>query len=532
MAGKKLLLTSICRPMGPRYGDSESVGYELLHGQITRSQGIFSPRSVIHYFSLDYIAYNLDTPTVVLQYPSEKEFIKELSKGYDYVGISFILSTFHKMKRMSALVRKYSPHSKIVLGGYGTVLSDEELSPYGDYFCRGEGVEFMRDLLGEPPKPMPYDHPLITNGLKVFSFSIGNNGMVFGGLGCPNGCDFCCTSHFFKRRHIRLLPEGDDVFNLIQRYRREDPEIKFTVLDEDFLLNQKRARRFLELVRASGEEPPSMFVFASIKALSQYDIRELLEMGITGVWIGYEGKRSGYAKQQGRDVKELFQELRAYGINILASFIIGFEYQTREIIHQELEELLTLKPTFTQILIYGPTPGTPFYERVKQAGLLRPEYENNQEFYYHKCTGYYGMVKHPTMSGEEIERLQERCYRRDFELLGPSVVRCMENWWNGYWKLVHDESPVLRKRAEVYRKDILNGLPMFLTARILGPSRVARRSATELYRTIKSRFNYPRFLNSVLSIGALVLGCWTWLCMRMNWFQHPRLTRNTYRVSG
>src|SRR3989344_7622007 len=110
---KKLLLASVCRPMGPEYGDAKSVGYELLHGQVTRAQGIFSPRSVIHHFSLEYIAHNLDAPTVVLQYPSEKEFIRELREGYDFVGVSFVLSTFHRMKRMVALVRKHYSNSKI-----------------------------------------------------------------------------------------------------------------------------------------------------------------------------------------------------------------------------------------------------------------------------------------------------------------------------------------------------------------------------------------------------------------------------------
>ena len=42
----KLLLTSVMRPIGPAYGDAESVGYELLHAQVTRAQGMFSPRAV------------------------------------------------------------------------------------------------------------------------------------------------------------------------------------------------------------------------------------------------------------------------------------------------------------------------------------------------------------------------------------------------------------------------------------------------------------------------------------------------------
>ncbi|MDD5657714.1 MAG: cobalamin-dependent protein, partial [Elusimicrobia bacterium] len=153
---KKVLLTSVCRPLGPKYGDGPSVGYELLFGQVTRAQGIFSPRAVHRHFSLDYIAYNIEAPTVVLQYPSKRELVRELEKGYDYVGISFILSTLHRMKEVVALVRKHAPGSKIVLGGYGTVLGEEFLKPYGDHFCRGEGVEFFRGLLGEAPRPGPY----------------------------------------------------------------------------------------------------------------------------------------------------------------------------------------------------------------------------------------------------------------------------------------------------------------------------------------------------------------------------------------
>lgn len=529
---KKLLLTTVCRPLGPRYGDSTSVGYELLHEQVTRAQGMFSPRALVHHFSLEYIAHNLDLPTVVLQYPSERELIRELEQGYEFVGISFVLATYHRMRRISEIVRKYSPASKIILGGYGTVLSDEELRPYGDFICREEGIGFLRRTLGEPEKPMPYDHPLILNGLKVFSLPIGNNGMIFGGLGCPNGCDFCCTSYFFKRKHIRLLPEGDDIFHLIQSYRRRDPHIKFTVLDEDFLLNQKRARRFLQLVRESGDAPPCMFVFSSIKALSQYDIHELLEMGVTGVWIGYEGQRSGYAKQQGRDVRDLFREFHEYGINILASMIIGFDYQTPEIIDQELRDLLSLRPTFGQFLIYGPTPGTPFYERIQSEKKFVEPLRSDRSLYYRKCTGFYGMVEHPTLSSEELETIQRQCFRKDFEVLGPSILRAVESWYLGYQKLIQEKSALLRKRAETYKQDILNSIPAFLPARLLGPSAEARKTAERLYREISKTWKVDSLANQLKSWVAFGSALWTGLCLKTGWFQHPRLVRLAYRMEG
>ncbi|HVS88514.1 MAG TPA: hypothetical protein VHF01_09890, partial [Candidatus Acidoferrum sp.] len=98
LGGVKVLLTSVCRPIGAAHGDATSVGYEVLHGQITRAQGIFSPRSTSYTFGLDYIAANLDAPATVLHYPSHAELIRELRKAPTFVGISFNLSLFQRMK--------------------------------------------------------------------------------------------------------------------------------------------------------------------------------------------------------------------------------------------------------------------------------------------------------------------------------------------------------------------------------------------------------------------------------------------------
>src|SRR5512137_1153293 len=384
---KTVLLTTVCRPLGPQYGDATSVGYELLYRQVTRAQGIFSPRTVNIQFSLEYIAENLDAPTVVLQYPSKSEFIKELKKGYDYVGISFLMAIFHKVKDMVALIREHAPNTKIVLGGYGTILTDEELTPYADYICREEGVAFMRRLLGEPEIPMPYKHPLLVSWLKVFGWKVSGTGKIFAGLGCPNGCDFCCTSHFFSRKHIKLLPEGKDIYAVAERYLDQDPRLVFLILDEDFLLNKKRAMEFRDCV-IKGGKTISIFAFSSVKAISQYTVEEILEMGIDGFWIGYEGERSNYAKQQGRPINDILREFREHGITVLASMIVGFDYQNQEIIAQELDSLMKLKPSLSQFLIYGPAPGTPFYERVIKENLLHDIYTTDKDLFYRRADGF------------------------------------------------------------------------------------------------------------------------------------------------
>lgn len=515
--------------MGPQCGDSTSVGYELLYRQVTRAQGIFSPRQVNIQFSLEYIAENLDAPTVVLQYPSKREFIKELKKGYDYVGISFLMAIFHKVKDMVALIRKHAPNTKIILGGYGTILTDEELAPYSDYICREEGVTFMRRLLGEPELPMPYKQPLIVNDLRVFGWKASSTGEIFAGLGCPNGCDFCCTSHFFKRKHIKLLPTGKDIFDVIERYLETDPNLVFLIIDEDFLLNKKRAMEFRDCVIQSGKQL-SIFAFSSIKALSQYKVEEILEMGIDGFWIGYEGTRSGYAKQQGRPTEEIFQEFRAHGISILASMILGFDYQTPEVIAQELDGLMQLRPSLAQFLIYGPVPGTPFGNRARSDKLMLDKYVQDPAALYRNADGFTTTMKHPTLSPSQIEKLQQWCFDQDFQRLGPSIYRVLEARLLGYLKLKDSPNPLLRKKAEYYANDLRCAAPAFRAGRAFGPNAAVRRWIGELEQRIYAEFGRPTFKEQVQSVAGVGAAAWTWLTLKLDLFQHPKLLRTAYRV--
>ncbi|MFH1434522.1 MAG: hypothetical protein ABIJ56_02280, partial [Pseudomonadota bacterium] len=178
---KRVLLTSVCRPFGEKYGDGFGVSYEGSH-QLLWAQGIFRPRSTTTQWGIDFIAENLNTPVVTLHYPSLKQLINEIKKGYDYVGIAFVVPTFHKIKPMVEAIRRHAPGTKIILGGYGTILPDEELAPLSDYICRGEGVAFMRELLGEP-NGTDYKQPIIAKQSYLFSLPIlARVGYIFAGL--------------------------------------------------------------------------------------------------------------------------------------------------------------------------------------------------------------------------------------------------------------------------------------------------------------------------------------------------------------
>lgn len=148
-----------------------------------------------------------------------------------------------------------------------------------------------------------------------------------------------------------------------------EPDMSIVVLDEDFLPNRRRAMEFRDCVKEGGPKL-SIFAFASVEAISRYTVEEVLEVGIDGLWIGYEGTRSGYAKQEGRPVGKLFRERREHGISVLSSMIVGPPYQMDEAIDEELSGLLVLRPTLAQVMIYRPIPGTRIFEQVVREGRL------------------------------------------------------------------------------------------------------------------------------------------------------------------
>jgi len=531
MQKPSILLTTVCRPFGGS-GEGDSVGAELFHAQVTRAQGIFSFRQVIRSWGLDYIAENISYPSVVLHYPSEREFLKEIrSRRYDYIGINFVVATFHKVRRMAELIRMHAPDAEIVLGGYGTVLPDELLAPLSDHVCREEGIRFFKKLLGEEPD-YRLRHPYAPiPSPSLYSYKRPTKvAHITSGLGCPNGCDFCCTSHFFKRRYIPFAETGRELYETILQMEKKaldegDDLGGFILIDEDFFLQKERAAEYLECVRREGRVF-SIMGFGSIRALSQFTADEIAEMGFEIIWIAFESPSAGYAKMKGREIGTLFSELQSRGVAVLSSMIIGFPHQNRNDILRDFELLMSYQPAMTQILIYFAFPGTPFYKKVIAADRYLPQYRDQPD--YRRWDGFSMHFKHPDLTAPELENLQGELYRQDFRLLGPSVVRISEIWFNGYRSLRKSPNPLLKARAERMRLFCRSALPGLFPAFLFAAGRHSRRKARKLLREIVQETGALTFAEKAKGFGAVLFSIWTWLKLKLNIFQQPRLLRLEY----
>lgn len=532
--GARVLLTSVPRPLGPRWGDAPSVGYDAVGNQFTRAQGVLCPQAFEHHYGLEYIAANLDAPTVSLQFPTEAELVRELAGGdYTHVGISFNVSTAHHMGRVCRWVREHAPKATIVLGGFGAALPQDYLLRHGDVVCRGEGAAFFRELLGEPPRDPPGHHPLIQSTTRLMGLPLSRSGMVFGGLGCPAGCDFCCTSHQLQRRHVPLLPTGEHLVRVIRGYRRLDPRapaIQLRVLDEDFLSHRSRALDLRERVLEEGLSL-SMFVFASVRSLSLYRPAELVEMGIGAVFVGYEGAEAPYAKRQGRDWGELFADLRRHGIWVQTSMMIGMDYQDEATVRREFEALMALEPAAPLYSLHVPLPGTPLHDCIESQGRWLPPYREDREARWRFSDAFSCVHQHPHMSPQVLRDLQTWCYEEDYRRLGPTLLRIGQVWCEGWLHLRDRDEPSLRRRAGILARSLRDLAVLLPLVHALAPSDGVRDRVRRLQEAIRP-LAPGRLPTRASSLALFPLAGGFAAARRLGFFSQPRTLRHTWWGEG
>lgn len=468
----RILLTSVFGPYAQddEFGSQKINPMELWHNQVTRVQGPFSLRMFNRSFGMLFIQANIDAPCMMLDFPTLDRFIEELKTvKYDIIGVGSITINVLKVKKMCELIRKYQPDATIVVGGHVANLPDLHERVDADEIVKGEGVRWFRMYLGENPN-RPLVHPEIPTyvdyrnmGTTVNIKPRDRTATLIPSVGCPLGCNFCVTSAMFggKGKFVNFYDEGDELFEVICQLESAMNVRSFFVMDENFLLHRKRALRLLELMKEHGKSW-SFNVFSSANVLSKYSIDQLVELGISWVWMGLEGESSKYAKLKGIDTRPLVKKLQANGIRVLGSSIIGMEDHSPETIDRVIDYAVSHDTDFHQFMLYTALAGTPLYEELKIAGKIKPETEvpTSDHHGQFRFNFYHPLIK----DGQETEFLL-RAFNRDFAINGPSVIRAVRTTLQGWKKhKAHTDSRV-QKRFEWESKDLLkHGVPMVVAA--------------------------------------------------------------------
>jgi len=438
----RVLLSSVFGPYAQddEFGSRAINPMELYQNQVTRAQGAFSLRMFHRSWGIMLIQANISAPCTLLDFPTREDFARELTTHeYDVVGISSIIVNVGKVREMCRIVRELSPQSVIVVGGHVAAVPNLESMIDADHIVKGEGISWMRRYLGED-EHAPIRHPGIVSalgsrimGVKLPEGPGATAATIIPSVGCPMGCNFCTTSAFFggKGKFVNFYETGDELFDVMCQVEAELGAHAFFMMDENFLLHRSRAMCLLERMKAAGKSW-ALSVFASANAIRRYSMQELVELGVSWLWMGLESPRSSYAKLQGADTRQLTRELREHGIRVLGSTIVGLEHHTRDNIVSEIEYAIAHGTDFHQFMLYTPVPGTPLYQEMSEQGRLLEGID---------LADIHGQFKfnfrHAAISQDDSKRFLDWAFWRDFERNGPSLYRICQTMLQG-WKRYKD----------------------------------------------------------------------------------------------
>jgi radical SAM superfamily enzyme YgiQ (UPF0313 family) len=504
---QRILLSGVFGPFGvdDAYGRKENI-MELFHNQVTKAQGAASFRFHHRSFGLYFLAENIDGDVTVLDFPSRDRFIREVRKGWDVVGISFITPNFVKAREMARLVRLHAPGTRIVLGGHGTAIEGIETRIDCDHVVRGEGIRGLRAFLGQDADA-PIMHPILPSGERESILGVPLLGksanLLVPGVGCINGCRFCSTSHFFGRTYSPFLPTGSDLFQTACRIADARGVDEFFVMDENFLKDRERAFELLELMEQHNR-PFGFQVFSSAETIKSFGIDNLVRLGVNFLWIGVESStRDGnYAKNEGIDAKALVKALRDRGISVLASGILCNEHHTPENIGNDIDFLVRLNSDMVQFMLLTPLPVTALYRDMQKQGLLRKDLPF-EEWHGQKELSW----RHPAFPGDSAARWIETAFLRDYEVNSSSMYRMVETAFRGWKHLAEmpDRDRWLDIRMDRLAKRTRDWSPTLAYLSRHGVNDIERRRAGLLDREIAKSLGAPGITGTALRATVQVL---------------------------
>lgn len=559
----KLLLVSVYAPFGRQspYEEGDGMQMELLNNQVTREQGIHSPRKQgTRSYGLHLLAENISVPTVVLDFPSWRQFTRELKNGYTHVGIGFICQNVLKAGRMARFIRECYPEVKIILGGAGAQIPElERYLPY-DALCKGEGVSWLRRYFKEDPAA-PITGCVFSGKQSYYVYGFKTtftSTSVFPGLGCPNGCEFCATTHQFGKRYIPLIATGRDLYRILEKEEAQHGVRDFTVEDENFLIHRQLVIDLLSEMEKRAKAY-SFFCFASAETIRELGVEFMVRLGIDTVWIGIESRTNRLAKLKDIDLKALIVELRAKGIKVLGSVILFQDHHDRENIRQEIQWVIDLQTDLLQLLGLAPCPGTKLFERMLAAQRL------DREFPYHKQTGLGPIYfQHPQFDPAETGPIVTEAYRKNLAVNGPSLLNIIQTTIGGYRQLKSDvkerlakgmvwnpesrtyeksEHPVpdrlLENRLRLMEKSVRKLRPLLPTLYLFAPNTRARekcRLTMKTYRQVVGRATLSEIIKATV---LLVFACHTSVTSKFRQWSglgekvyQPRQSRTEFNIQS
>ncbi len=307
---------------------------------------------------------------------------------------------------------------KVIFGGYHPTLMQDEASSYSDSIVVGNAESIWTSVIEDLKRGClkPFYQGQTQYSLKLPDRSIYGKrkylplNLIETGRGCPFKCEFCAISSYYKSCYIPR-----DVKSIVTELEMTKHKYTFFV-DDNIVANPGYAKTLFE------EITPHKIKWTGQGALTMARDKELLKKmkksGCDALLIGFESLDEANLIQMKKDwsyklgeIDELIERIHGEGISIYATFVFGFDHDTRDSFKRALDFSLKHGFFFTAFNHLLPFPGTPLYQRlkdekrlIKENWWLEPDYKYGDIPYLPK-----------NLEPEELSALCAQSRRKFFE---------------------------------------------------------------------------------------------------------------------
>jgi radical SAM superfamily enzyme YgiQ (UPF0313 family) len=372
---------------------------------------------------LGYSVGILDAEVEQLSYEETAKRIKEINPLLAVVSVSGTNPSASTMNMTGAgdiirHLKQIAPEMKALFHGlHPSALPENTLKDEkADFVCQGEGFYTLPKLIDalkaqektfkieglwyrsdgriipnqRPPVfknldelPMPAWNLLPMKKYRAHNWHCFGNienrepyGVIYGSLGCPFNCSFCCINAIFGKPSIRYRsPEKivEEIDFLVTNYRIRNIKI----IDEMFAMNEKRVASICDLI-IERKYDLNMWAYARVNTVTPTMLAKMKKAGINWVAYGFEtgtkqtlnGINKGYDLNK---VPEIVQTTYESGLYIGANFIFGLPDDDWDGMQQTLNMALDINAEWTNFYCTMAYPGSKLYEQAVKENWPLPE---------------------------------------------------------------------------------------------------------------------------------------------------------------
>lgn len=353
----------------------------LVHPSIGRRAG---DRRYIRSWQMEPLApavlARLTPPDVEIRFHDDRCEAIPFDEPTDLVALSVETYT---AKRSYQIASEYRARGvPVVMGGFHATLCPDEVERYAEAVVVGEGEELWPRLIDDArhgtlekvyraagPAPLDASTPdrSIFAGKRYIPISL-----LEAGRGCRFTCDFCAVQTFHHATH-RYRPVERIVEEIRALQATKNPKLFFFV-DDNFTASPDEARN---LLRALAPLKIRWVSQASLDiARDEERLRLLVASGCEGLLIGFESLENANLRAMNKPQREsgydeAIAALKRHRLRLYATFVFGYDEDTPETFARTVAFAKRHAFYIAAFNHLTPFPGTPVYERMREAGRLR-----------------------------------------------------------------------------------------------------------------------------------------------------------------